>query len=218
VSIFDISPTHRELHGSKGIVKEKYIKLWREPLWDMIDFKKTWFEIIKPVLQDVDIVPNLKTKLPAKMNSSLKKYQQYFPDISEAFKTFLIIVNALIRQTKPENDQHIKIPSAVVSVNRKVLEHSRGSKQSKINMSDEKKPFLSIDEAAEYLDLKKATLYSYTSRKIIPFRKVRRKIYFDRNELNNFVLKKENKILSNDEIEQKAIQLTKNQFSKKSTT
>jgi excisionase family DNA binding protein len=57
-----------------------------------------------------------------------------------------------------------------------------------------KKPFLTIQEASEYLGISKNTLYGYSSKGILPFYKIRnRKIYFRISDLNKFVLSPENR-------------------------
>jgi excisionase family DNA binding protein len=63
------------------------------------------------------------------------------------------------------------------------------------------KPFLNLNEASDYLGLSKHSIYSYTSRGVIPHYKTGRKIYFSIEELNKWILNKENKIRSMDEIE-----------------
>jgi len=70
---------------------------------------------------------------------------------------------------------------------------------------ERKKPFLDMDEASQYLGISKATLYTYTSKNIIPYHKIRgRKIYFSLDDLDNFILNNKNRIRSNDEIEMEA--------------
>ena len=67
------------------------------------------------------------------------------------------------------------------------------------------KPFLDMNEASQYLGISKATLYTYTSKNIIPYHKLRgRKIYFFLDDLDNFILNNKNRIRSNDEIEMEA--------------
>ncbi|MFZ5517676.1 MAG: helix-turn-helix domain-containing protein [Candidatus Zhuqueibacterota bacterium] len=57
----------------------------------------------------------------------------------------------------------------------------------------EEKPFLSIVEASEYLGISRNTLYGYTSKGILQYYKLQgRKIYFKREDLNNFVLNEKN--------------------------
>jgi len=43
--------------------------------------------------------------------------------------------------------------------------------------------FLNLDEAAEFLRLSKSFLYKNTSQKTIPFRKIGKKLLFERSEL-----------------------------------
>ena len=64
--------------------------------------------------------------------------------------------------------------------------------------------FLTSDEAAEYLGIAKITLYTYTHKRIIPFYKSRRKIYFKLEDLENYVLNSKNRIKSIAEIEEEA--------------
>jgi len=63
---------------------------------------------------------------------------------------------------------------------------------------DNKKPFLSIDEASQYLGISKNTLYGYTSKGILPFYKMQgRKIYFRIRDIDEFVLNENNKVKNN---------------------
>jgi excisionase family DNA binding protein len=70
------------------------------------------------------------------------------------------------------------------------------------NTLKREKPFLDISEASEYLNLSKNTLYFYCSKNRIPSFKVGKKIFFNREELNNWIFNKKNKRMSTDEIEQ----------------
>jgi len=66
------------------------------------------------------------------------------------------------------------------------------------------KPVLDINEAANLLRMSKYTLYTMTSKRILPFFKVGRKIFFDREELLDFVRSKKHRYKSNSEIESEA--------------
>ena len=67
-------------------------------------------------------------------------------------------------------------------------------------------PFLNINETAEYLGISKMTLYSYTSKNVIPFYKNRgRRIYFKIDDLNDWILNNRNRCYSNEDIESKAL-------------
>lgn len=66
------------------------------------------------------------------------------------------------------------------------------------------KPFLTAEEAAEYLGIAKITLYTYTCKRIIPYYKTRRKIYFKIEDLDNYVMNNDNRIKSTEEIEKEA--------------
>lgn len=46
---------------------------------------------------------------------------------------------------------------------------------------------LSINQAAQYLNLAKQTLYGFTSKGAIPYLKRGKKLYFKKSELNNWI-------------------------------
>jgi excisionase family DNA binding protein len=72
------------------------------------------------------------------------------------------------------------------------------------------RPFMSIDEAADYLGLSKATLYQYTHRKVLDFYKVRgKKIYFLKEDLDQFIMNDDNLVKSIDHLEEDAEALMK---------
>lgn len=52
---------------------------------------------------------------------------------------------------------------------------------------------LSIDEAAVYLKITKAALYSMTSRRLIPFYKPAKRLYFSKSDLDAWVNQAKNK-------------------------
>ncbi len=52
------------------------------------------------------------------------------------------------------------------------------------------KPF-NVREASEYLDIPVSSLYQLTSKKLIPFHKRGRKLFFYQDELDNWVKKEE---------------------------
>jgi excisionase family DNA binding protein len=69
----------------------------------------------------------------------------------------------------------------------------------------QEKPFLTIDEASKYLGISKNTIYQYTFKGKIPYHKLHgRRLYFNKNDIDNFILNKNNRYKSNDEIESKA--------------
>jgi excisionase family DNA binding protein len=47
--------------------------------------------------------------------------------------------------------------------------------------------YLSVTEASEYLGIAKQTIYKYTSERFIPFKKVGKKLYFKKSELNEWL-------------------------------
>ena len=73
----------------------------------------------------------------------------------------------------------------------------------KQNLPD--RPFLSLEEAAEYLGVSKATLYQYTHKRVLNFYKVRgKKIYFPREELDQFIMNDDNLVKSISHLEEEA--------------
>ena len=57
------------------------------------------------------------------------------------------------------------------------------------------KPFLTVDEASQYLGISKSTLYSYKSQGLIPHYKLQnRKLYFKVEDLDEFILSEKNKV------------------------
>ncbi len=92
----------------------------------------------------------------------------------------------------------LNISQALDNINEKL------DRLNKLTLSKER-PFISISEASDYLQLPKATLYSYTSRGIIPYHKLNdRRVYFSIEDLNEFILNKKNRYKSNSEIEAEA--------------
>jgi len=66
------------------------------------------------------------------------------------------------------------------------------------------KPFLTIDEASEYIGLSKNTIYRYVSMNIINHYKLQgRKLYFRIHDLDDFILNEKNKIFNTREIEKR---------------
>lgn len=68
--------------------------------------------------------------------------------------------------------------------------------------SEEKEQILNAKEAAKFLDLSVATIYSKVSRKEIPFNKRNGRLYFSTTELRDYI--KGGKESTYDEIEQQA--------------
>jgi len=72
------------------------------------------------------------------------------------------------------------------------------------NTNQQERPFLTAGETAAYLGIALPTLYSYTSKRVLPHYKVRRKLYFKLDELDAFVLNSSNRVESREELEEKA--------------
>jgi len=65
--------------------------------------------------------------------------------------------------------------------------------------------FMSLPIACKYLNLKPATLYSYNLHRIIPFYRRRgRKVYYMREDLDNFILNNTTLVKSSQQIETEA--------------
>lgn len=66
-------------------------------------------------------------------------------------------------------------------------------------------PFLTIEETSEYTNIPIHTLYMYTSQRSIPFYKTGRKLYFSREELNQWILDRNKRSSTVSEIESDVI-------------
>ena len=65
-------------------------------------------------------------------------------------------------------------------------------------MESIKQKYLSIVDASNYLDLSLSSVYKFTMDRRIPFYKIGRKIYFEKNDLDEFI--KRNRQASRDEV------------------
>lgn len=77
----------------------------------------------------------------------------------------------------------IELESIIQNSIRKAMEH-KGNLEPK----SEADSLLSIKEAATFLNLATPTLYGFTSKRIIPFIKRGKKLYFRRSELEQWLL------------------------------
>ena len=85
------------------------------------------------------------------------------------------------------------------------MKNQESQKQSDFNHLTITRSFLPLEKACEYLSLSKATLYSYTHKRVIPFYKPRgRKVYFKIEDLDNFILNETNRCKSVAEIQEEA--------------
>lgn len=76
----------------------------------------------------------------------------------------------------------------------------------KMALVKREREFLSLAEACEYLNLSRHTLYSYVKKELLPFFKLQnRRLYFRISDLNNFILNKKNYNMSQEQIEQIAL-------------
>jgi excisionase family DNA binding protein len=85
----------------------------------------------------------------------------------------------------------------------KLSEMSEKIEQIRDAVLTDKKLFLDVKDAAKYLGISIATIYSYIHYNTLPYFKPSggRKVYFSIDDLNNFVLNKENRSKSTKEIE-----------------
>lgn len=72
---------------------------------------------------------------------------------------------------------------------------------------------LTIDQAAKFLSLKKATVYSLVSRRAIPYNKKGKRLYFSQNELTEWIKSGRKQTIS--EIQSQEIVLFKKKQAKK---
>ncbi len=56
----------------------------------------------------------------------------------------------------------------------------------------EKEPFITLDEVSKILNLKKATIYGYTHKSTIPFRKQGKKLLFLKSEIYAWIDERKN--------------------------
>lgn len=71
--------------------------------------------------------------------------------------------------------------------------------ESRQEAKEDSKHLLTIEQASEFLNLAKQTLYGFTSKNQIPFIKRAKKLYFRKEDLTNWLLK--GKYLTQEEIE-----------------
>jgi excisionase family DNA binding protein len=72
-------------------------------------------------------------------------------------------------------------------------------------MVKKEKPFMNMVDAAKYLGISKSTLYTYTSKGVLPYYKMQgRRVYFKVDDLDAFIFDKNNRVSSQEEIDHKA--------------
>jgi excisionase family DNA binding protein len=94
------------------------------------------------------------------------------------------------------------LPQAVIMLTKEVSELKRlliDKQEQPINQPEQ---LLTVQEAAQFLNLAVATIYSKVSRKELPFMKRSKRLYFASSELLEYL--KQGRVKSNAEIEQKA--------------
>lgn len=100
---------------------------------------------------------------------------------------------------------------------KKQLTRMESKQDQLLESATQQKPILSFAEACKYLDMSSSYLYKLTSSNRIPYSKpMGKKIFFDRNDLNSWMMR--NRKSSADEINQKAASIvTLGQTKKKSS-
>ncbi len=61
------------------------------------------------------------------------------------------------------------------------------SEQNGITQTEKSPQLLTVEQACEFLNLAKQTLYGFTSKRLIPFLKRGKKLYFKKTELEEWV-------------------------------
>ena len=67
----------------------------------------------------------------------------------------------------------------------KFIGEKKSEKDNQNKLADDS--YLSIEEAASYLKIAKQTLYSFTSKRTLPFLKKGKKIYFEKTQLDTWL-------------------------------
>ena len=99
------------------------------------------------------------------------------------------------------NTDKQKLISNILEILQALIEEIIEEKLNNINSKGtSQKPFMSLDEAATYLNLSKNTLYAYNNRRTIPFRKTGKSIYYKLEDLDAYVLRDSKHIKSKAEI------------------
>ena len=94
-----------------------------------------------------------------------------------------------------------KLPEAVFELQQSIYELKklmldRSSKET----TTEQEEVLTVDDAAKFLKLSKATIYSLTSKGLIPYMKKSKRVYFSKLEIIEYLKKGRNKTM--EEIDQ----------------
>lgn len=102
-----------------------------------------------------------------------------------------------------------QLPNAVDRLYTKLESIERLLIQGSTQAQEEPNKLLSIDEASEYLNLAKPTIYSMVSKGTIPYMKCSKRLYFSKDELHNYVSKGRVKTIA--EIQEDAVSSLSNQ-------
>ncbi len=79
-----------------------------------------------------------------------------------------------------------------------LIDHSirKALKDSQQNQSQEQDKIFTIKEASDFLNLAKQTLYGFTSKRVIPFIKRGKKLYFRKSDLESWINEGKRKSIS----------------------
>jgi len=102
------------------------------------------------------------------------------------------------------------LPNAVDVLSKQVIELTRivlDIDNSRITVKEEK--FLNIQETADFLNLKRATIYTKVSRRELPFMKRGKRLYFSKSELLEYLKKGKVKTQSEGEVQSHSLLLNK---------
>lgn len=79
---------------------------------------------------------------------------------------------------------HNEVPTAVAEILHRIASIEEAFKQGSFNSED---GFLNVDQAAEFLDLSKQTIYTLACRRKIPYHKRGKRLYFEKETLTEWV-------------------------------
>lgn len=80
-----------------------------------------------------------------------------------------------------------QLPTAVNLLNKKLDNIEKLLKENKQQPAEQPDQLLTVEEAAEFLNLKVQTIYTMTSRGLLPFMKKSKRVYFSRLELMEYL-------------------------------
>jgi excisionase family DNA binding protein len=80
-----------------------------------------------------------------------------------------------------------KLPHAVSEINQRLQNIERLLSERAKDVQPDSKDLLTIEEAAKLLDVSVPTVYGYVHERLIPFSKVRKRLYFSKREITEWI-------------------------------